>query len=133
MQMWGIGSPAIEFAYFLSSNVDPDDVEREKQLFEVYHQALIESAEDEWLTKSYSLDRFKRDVRTAQLEFAVAALVRRSRFETPTAVKRAIAKDGKVVEKLQKVLVDREIRFLRMVKRIWRVDPRFNLETLDQI
>ena len=131
MQMWGIGSPAVELAYFLASNVDPGDESTEEKIIRLYcsefNNALPKTM------KPIVLKQFCANVRMAQIEFTVAALVRRSKFETPETVAEAIKKQGDVARNLQQVMLDREFRLLERVKRLYTKHGGFDLSKIADV
>lgn len=129
MQMYGIGSPAIELAYFLASNFNPADEATERSIIELYHTTLISVGE----ITNYPLKSFLLHVRVAQIEFAVAALVRRAKIDNPRTVAKAFKKNKKFenqIKSLQQVMLDRELRLLEKIKMIYRTNPTFQKDKL---
>jgi hypothetical protein len=129
MQMYGIGSPAIELSYFLASNFSPAEEETERSIIELYHTTLTSVGE---LT-NYPLNNFVLHVRLAQIEFAVAALVRRAKIDNPRTVEKALRKNQQFenqIKSLQQVMLDRELRLLEKVKIIHRSNPEFQKSRL---
>lgn len=116
MQMWGIGSPAIELAYLLASNTSPEDESLEASLIRISYESLMANYPQEGKVSMCSLKEYCALVRMAQIEFTVALLVRRSKFETPQAVAKAVKRQGEVAVSLQQVMLDRELRWLTRVK-----------------
>ena len=131
MQMWGMGSPAVELAYFLSSNTNAEDIQGEACLIRLYYSEFMSSSKLD-LTK-YSIGEFCTDIRRAQVEFSVATIIRRAMFETPQTVGATIQKQGAIAESMQKVLLEREVRFLQKMKQIWRTNRTFNSNLFDDL
>lgn len=132
MQLCGTGSPAIELVYFIASNLESDDREGETSIIQTYHSTFVSISG----ITTYPIEKFILHIRLAQIEYAVATLVRRSKFETPQALEKLLRKGKKFeahIQSLQKLLVERERRWLEKIKMIWLTNPTFQMEKLQQI
>ena len=130
-QMWGYGSPAVELAYFFASNLKVTSVKEEIELIKLYYSIFVEKGGIN--KKRYSLDQFCGDIRLAQIEFAVAILVRKAKFDTPKTIQSFIEKQGESAYQLQLVIAQREGRWVQKVKEIWKTNPRFDYKLLQRL
>jgi hypothetical protein len=131
MQLCGTGSPAIELVYFLASNVESNDSGKELSIIQAYHSKFVSTGG----ITTYPLSKFMLHIRLAQIEYAVATLVRRAKFETPQALEKVLRKGKQFeshIQSLQKLLVERERRWLEKIKMIWLINPTFQIEKLQQ-
>lgn len=126
MQMWGLGHPAVELAYFLASNAIPD-FDSDDRLMTNYYETVFntfgvggsddhdddQKAAAEEMRRTYPLETFKIDTMRAGLQFMAAAMVRRWSFDTPSAIRSQIERAGERAREIQSVLSRRESRFIR--------------------
>jgi hypothetical protein len=119
----GKGHPANELAYFLTSNVEPDE-EKINLALRAVHSAMEIGSEN---VVHYPFETLKRDVDICILHYLAASLVRRAYYDTPEEVHKLVERQGSVQIGVQRILTAREERMMIRTKQIWHKDPTFRL------